>query len=68
MSILGEGASDTGCVGICTTLFDPVCQGCGRTAYEVDSWVFMTEDEKILARQEAKKRMKYVGSDVAGSC
>jgi predicted Fe-S protein YdhL (DUF1289 family) len=55
MSILGDGATDTGCVGICTTLFDPVCQGCGRTAYEVDNWVFLTEDEREVARQRSRE-------------
>jgi predicted Fe-S protein YdhL (DUF1289 family) len=38
--------SDSPCVGICSTLFDDVCQGCGRTAIEVCNWVFMTPEEK----------------------
>ncbi len=37
---------DSPCVAVCTTLFDDVCRGCGRTAVEVANWVFMTEDEK----------------------
>ncbi|WP_430435197.1 DUF1289 domain-containing protein [Methyloversatilis sp.] len=37
---------DTPCVAICSTLFDEVCRGCGRTVMEVANWVFMTADEK----------------------
>jgi len=38
--------SDSPCVAICSTLFDEVCRGCGRTAAEVSNWVFLSEDEK----------------------
>ncbi|TXI10086.1 MAG: DUF1289 domain-containing protein [Polynucleobacter sp.] len=38
--------SDSPCIGICSTLFDDVCQGCGRTALEVCNWVFMSSEEK----------------------
>ncbi len=34
------------CKGICTTTFDPVCQGCGRTVDEVANWVIMDEEEQ----------------------
>lgn len=37
---------DSPCIGICSTLFDEVCQGCGRTAFEVSNWVFYSEEEK----------------------
>lgn len=37
---------DSPCIGICSTLFDEVCQGCGRTAFEVSNWVFYEEAEK----------------------
>jgi predicted Fe-S protein YdhL (DUF1289 family) len=51
MGIFDQNISDTGC----TTLFDPVCQGCGRTAYEVDNWVFLTEEEKEVARKRSRE-------------
>jgi len=38
--------TDSPCVAICSTLFDDICRGCGRTAFEVANWVFMTEEEK----------------------
>lgn len=38
--------SDSPCIGICSTLFDEVCQGCGRTAEEVCNWVFLSPEEK----------------------
>ncbi|ARP96934.1 DUF1289 domain-containing protein [Bordetella genomosp. 13] len=38
--------SDSPCVAVCSTLFDEVCRGCGRTAMEVANWVFLGEDEK----------------------
>jgi predicted Fe-S protein YdhL (DUF1289 family) len=37
---------DTPCVAVCSTLFDEVCRGCGRTAEEVSSWVTLTQEEK----------------------
>jgi uncharacterized protein len=37
---------DSPCIGVCSTLFDEVCKGCGRTAVEVANWVFMSEAEK----------------------
>lgn len=39
-------ATDTPCVGVCSTLYDEVCRGCGRTAAEVANWVFFTEEQK----------------------
>jgi len=59
-----EGASngaDSPCVAICSTLFDDVCRGCGRTVMEVSNWVFMSNEEKqavwvrILAEGYPKK-------------
>jgi predicted Fe-S protein YdhL (DUF1289 family) len=55
VSIFDKGNSDTGCIGVCSTLFDAVCKGCGRTAYEVDCWVFLTEEEKEVARQRSRE-------------
>ena len=37
---------DSPCVAVCTTLYDEICKGCGRTYVEVANWVFMTEDER----------------------
>lgn len=37
---------DTPCVAVCSTTFDEVCRGCGRTVNEVAHWVFMSEEEK----------------------
>ncbi len=37
---------DSPCIGICSTLFDEICQGCGRTAAEVSNWVFLSDEEK----------------------
>ena len=37
---------DTPWVAVCTTTFDEVCRGCGRTVAEVANWVFMSEEEK----------------------
>ncbi|MGH1508193.1 DUF1289 domain-containing protein [Ralstonia solanacearum] len=40
------GRPDSPCIGICSTLFDEICQGCGRTALEVSNWVFMSNAER----------------------
>lgn len=37
---------DSPCIGVCSTLFDEVCKGCGRTAVEVSNWVFFSDAEK----------------------
>ena len=37
---------DSPCIGVCSTLFDDVCKGCGRTAGEVSNWVFLSDEEK----------------------
>jgi uncharacterized protein len=37
---------DTPCVAVCSTTFDEVCRGCGRTVAEVAQWVFLTPEEK----------------------
>lgn len=38
--------ADSPCVAVCSTLFDDICRGCGRTVMEVSNWVFMTPEEK----------------------
>lgn len=37
---------DSPCVAVCTTLYDEVCKGCGRTYMEVAQWTGMTEQER----------------------
>jgi predicted Fe-S protein YdhL (DUF1289 family) len=37
---------DTPCVAVCSTTFDDVCRGCGRTVVEVAHWVSMTAEQK----------------------
>ena len=37
---------DSPCIVIFSTLFDEICQGCGRTAAEVSNWVFYSDEEK----------------------
>jgi predicted Fe-S protein YdhL (DUF1289 family) len=40
--------SDSPCVAVCSTLYDEICRGCGRTAMEVANWVVFDDDEKRL--------------------
>lgn len=42
---------DTPCVAVCSTTFDAVCRGCGRTVVEVAQWVVMSEEAKELVWQ-----------------
>jgi len=37
---------DTPCVAVCSTTFDDICRGCGRTVAEVAEWVFMDAAQK----------------------
>ena len=39
---------DTPCVAVCSTTFDDVCRGCGRTVAEVADWVFMSDQQKAV--------------------
>jgi predicted Fe-S protein YdhL (DUF1289 family) len=52
---VGDDASDSPCIGVCTTLYDDICQGCGRTLGEVSNWVFLSQEEKdsVLKRIRA---------------
>jgi len=47
-------ATDSPCVAVCSTLFDEICRGCGRTATEVSNWVFMTDEEKQVVWQRIR--------------
>ncbi len=38
--------ADTPCVAVCSTTFDDVCRGCGRTVAEVAHWVSMSDEDK----------------------
>jgi predicted Fe-S protein YdhL (DUF1289 family) len=42
---------DTPCVAVCSTTFDEICRGCGRTVIEVAHWVSMGAEEKELVWQ-----------------
>jgi predicted Fe-S protein YdhL (DUF1289 family) len=37
---------DTPCVAVCSTTFDDICRGCGRTVAEVAHWVSMSAEQK----------------------
>jgi len=43
--------ADTPCVAVCSTTFDEICRGCGRTVVEVATWVVMDEAAKELVWQ-----------------
>ena len=42
---------DTPCVAVCSTTFDEICRGCGRTVVEVAHWVSMSDADKELVWQ-----------------
>lgn len=52
---------DSPCIGVCTTLFDPVCRGCGRTDEEVAQWATYTPERKaaIMRRLNLKGVMTF---------
>ncbi|VCU68051.1 hypothetical protein PIGHUM_00098 [Pigmentiphaga humi] len=49
--------ADSPCVAVCSTLFDDICRGCGRTTMEVANWVFLSPEEK----QVVWKRIRAQG-------
>jgi predicted Fe-S protein YdhL (DUF1289 family) len=48
--------TDSPCVAVCSTLYDDVCRGCGRTAMEVANWVFLDDEEKREVWQRIKSQ------------
>lgn len=50
----GDADSDSPCIGVCTTLYDEICQGCGRTLNEVSNWVFFSQEEKAAVWQRIR--------------
>ena len=44
--LTGDAESDTPCIGICSTLYDEICKGCGRTFEEVQRWPEMSPGSK----------------------
>jgi predicted Fe-S protein YdhL (DUF1289 family) len=46
---------DSPCIGVCSTLFDDVCKGCGRTASEVSNWVFLSDEVKRAIWERIKR-------------
>jgi uncharacterized protein len=42
---------DSPCIAVCTTLYDEVCKGCGRTYVEVAEWSTMTQQQKEIIWQ-----------------
>ena len=48
---------DSPCIGVCTTLYDTYCKGCGRHYLEVAHWVTYTQEQKdaVWERLESQK-------------
>lgn len=42
---------DSPCIAVCTTLYDEVCKGCGRTYIEVSQWVALDEQQREVVWQ-----------------
>ncbi|MBP6019454.1 MAG: DUF1289 domain-containing protein [Burkholderiaceae bacterium] len=38
--------TDSPCVAVCSTLYDDICRGCGRTITEVANWICLDDTEK----------------------
>jgi predicted Fe-S protein YdhL (DUF1289 family) len=46
---------DSPCIAVCTTLYDEVCKGCGRTSLEVAQWSSMNDDEREVVWQRVER-------------
>ncbi len=53
-SVVENDSEDSPCIGVCSTLFDDECQGCGRTIIEVSNWVLMSSEEKKVVWDRIK--------------
>lgn len=45
------------CIGVCT-LISGQCVGCFRTAYEIEHWLFFSDDERKVITKQCLKKMK----------
>jgi predicted Fe-S protein YdhL (DUF1289 family) len=50
------------CIGSCNIDFDvtDICQGCGRSINDIANWSVYTNEDKILANEDAKKRITEI--------
>jgi len=48
---------DSPCIAVCTTLYDTVCRGCGRSDVEVSQWVTYSQAMKdaVMAKLDLQK-------------
>ena len=46
---------DSPCIAVCTTLYNEVCKGCGRTYLEVAQWTGMSEQEREVVWQRVER-------------
>ena len=42
-----DRSTDNPCIGYCTTTYDEICQGCGRSLEEVSSWMFLPVEKRV---------------------
>jgi predicted Fe-S protein YdhL (DUF1289 family) len=52
---------DTPCVAVCSTTFDEICRGCGRTVVEVAHWVAMTPNRRKWSGSASWRRATRAG-------
>lgn len=45
---------DSPCIAVCTTLYDDICRGCGRSAEEVAQWVTYSTEKKQAIMERLK--------------
>jgi predicted Fe-S protein YdhL (DUF1289 family) len=43
---MSNNIPDSPCIGLCSTQFEDICRGCGRTVLEVGNWIFMAQAER----------------------
>ena len=46
---------DSPCIAVCTTLYDEVCKGCGRTYIEVAQWNAMSPEQQETVWQRIER-------------
>lgn len=46
---------DSPCIAVCTTLYDEVCKGCGRTYIEVAQWNAMSSEQQEVVWQRIER-------------
>ena len=68
MNVSGAGAEiPSPCVNICVLNRYSICQGCGRTAREIERWISASRELRREIREAAAQRLQSMKPGASGN-